>query len=128
MDNDHDTPVTEADDHEHAAPTEHEPDPATSYSVRFFFSVEMHHDDSVVIRTEPYPGGPMPTKQPTTADIVSAAQRVVTELNNGVIVNAMTELLARVAMQRDEAGPSQADSLRAALAERGIELSFKDPS
>lgn len=126
MDNDNDAPVTEADDHEHAAPEQN--DAATSYSVRFFFTVEMHHDDSVVIRTDPYPGGPLPTKKPTTADLISASQRVVTELNNGVLVNAVTALLTQAVLQRADEGPSQADSLRAALAERGIELSFKDPS
>lgn len=123
-DEDFTAPFTEADENDAAAPVmEEEPKP----SVKFFFLVEVQHDDSVVLRTADLPTVvPDVSRHATTSDIVSTCQKVAMEMNNGVIIDntvgAIRNLLLAV---MPEQAPSQSDNLRAALAERGIELSIK---
>jgi hypothetical protein len=122
-DTENEFPVTEADDHIALAP---ETEGQESYTVKFYFMVEVHDNDSVVLRTADLPSpAPYVVRQATTSDIISTCQRVSTELNNGVIIGAVRETLVAALVPPPEP-PNSADQLREALAARGIELSIKD--
>lgn len=117
-------PVTEADDHVDAAPQAEAPEP---YNVKYYFMVEVHENDAVVLRTSDLPPSvPGVQRYATTNDIIATCQRVATELNNGVIIDNVVGAVRNLLPAAQELAPSQADNLRSALAERGIELSIKD--
>lgn len=124
-------PVTEADDHVDAAPHDETPESSENseaHKAVFYFMVEVQHDGCVVLRTSELPATPPEVdRYATSADIISTCQKIATEMNNGVIIDSVANVLQSMMSSQMATPATQADTLRLALAERGIELSIKDP-
>jgi hypothetical protein len=95
--------------------------------VKYAFLVSVLEDDTVMVRMQYTMEEAFPSyvRVATQEDIMNTSQRIAQDLRDDVNLQRIAETLHN--MLQGPQQPQQADTLRQALADRGIELSINPP-